>query len=297
MSNPKPIKGIIAYPVTPFTEEGIDIDRLSALIHTLIDDGADAIAPLGSTGESAYLSLDEWKKVVDTTLDSVAGRVPVVVGASDLTTASTVERAVYADAAGADAVMILPISYWPLKNREILRHYRTVSDAIDSPIMVYNNPATAGIDLMPELLVEMFETIENVKLVKESTGDITRMTEITRLSGGALPFYNGSNPLVLDAFRAGATGWCTAAPCLLPGPVTALYRATREGDWEAATVLYEHLKPFLQFIVAQGLPGAIKTGLALQNRPAGDPRLPLLPLDDAAAAELATMLRQDFATL
>lgn len=289
------IKGVIAYPVTPFTADAIDRPRLARLVGTLIDDGADAIAPLGSTGEAAYLSLDEWKTVVDTTIEAAAGRVPVIVGASDLSTANTVERAVYAQQAGADALMVLPISYWPLKRAEIVQHYTSVSDAIELPIMVYNNPATAGIDLKPDLLVEMFDTIENVRMVKESTGDVRRMEELTRLTEGRLPFYNGSNPLVLDAFRAGAKGWCTAAPCLLPEPIMALARSASDGDWSSAESLYAQLKPFLQFIVVQGLPTAIKSGLALQGRPAGEPRLPLLPLDRADSQELADLLNRTYA--
>ena len=98
MAQEQPIHGIIAYPITPFSEAGIDTDRLAALVDTMVNAGVHAIAPLGSTGESAYLSFDEWKTVVDTTIAAVAGRVPVVVGASDLTTAGTVARAEYARA-------------------------------------------------------------------------------------------------------------------------------------------------------------------------------------------------------
>ena len=97
------IHGIIAYPITPFDETGIDTDRLAGLVDTMVNAGVHAIAPLGSTGESAYLSFEEWSTVVDTTIAAVAGRVPVVVGASDLTTSGTVARATYAEAAGATA--------------------------------------------------------------------------------------------------------------------------------------------------------------------------------------------------
>src|ERR1700727_1681903 len=112
MTPAQPIHGIIAYPITPFSETGIDADRLTALVDTMVGAGVHAIAPLGSTGESAYLSLDEWKTVVDTTVAAVAGRVPVVVGASDLTTAGTVARSEYAQQAGATAGMGIPVSYW-----------------------------------------------------------------------------------------------------------------------------------------------------------------------------------------
>lgn len=168
-SEPK-IHGIIAYPVTPFSGDGIDTKRLAALVDRLVSAGVHAIAPLGSTGELAYLDEPEFDTVVDTTIATVAGRVPVVVGVSDVTTAKTIRRATYAQQAGADAVMILPVSYWKLTEREIFQHYRSISDAISIPIMAYNNPATSGVDMPPELLVRMFESIDNVTMVKESTG-------------------------------------------------------------------------------------------------------------------------------
>ena len=116
MTNSPSIHGIIAYPVTPFTADGdgIDTGKLAALVDRLVTDGAHAIAPLGSTGESAYLTEPEFDTVVDITVDVVDGRVPVIVGASDLTTANTIRRARHAQRAGADALMILPVSRAPV---------------------------------------------------------------------------------------------------------------------------------------------------------------------------------------
>lgn len=286
------IHGIIAYPITPFTADGGNVDTatLAAVVEQLVSTGAHAIAPLGSTGESAYLTEDEFDAVVDTTVGTVDGRVPVIVGASDLTTANTIRRARYAQQAGAGAVMVLPISYWKLGEREIFQHYASISAAVDLPIMVYNNPATSGIDMQPELLVRMFNDIDNVRMVKESTGDLNRMLRIKELSGGTLPFYNGSNPLVLDALLAGASGWCTAAPNLRPQPCLDLYDAVRRGDRTRAQEIYDDLAPLLRFIVAGGLPTTVKAGLDLLGRNAGDPRPPLLPLDEAGRAELKGLL-------
>ncbi|MFY2860896.1 dihydrodipicolinate synthase family protein [Mycobacterium sp. THU-M104] len=284
------IHGIIAYPVTPFADTGIDTARLAALVDKLVADGVHAIAPLGSTGELAYLEEPEFDSVVDTTLATVAGRVPVVVGVSDVTTARTVRRAAYAQRAGAAAVMVLPVSYWKLTEREILEHYRRIGDAVEIPIMAYNNPATSGVDMRPELLVTMFEAIENLTMVKESTGDLSRMRRIAELSGGRLPFYNGSNPLVLDALLAGASGWCTAAPNLRPQPCLDLYDAVRAGDLDTARARYDDLKGLLEFIVAGGLATTVKAGLELLGFPVGDPRSPLLPLDERGRAALRDLL-------
>ncbi|BBY98754.1 dihydrodipicolinate synthase family protein [Mycolicibacterium fallax] len=285
------IHGIIAYPVTPFgADGGIDTAALTGLVDTLVNTGAHAIAPLGSTGEAAYLSEDEFDTVVEATVDAVGGRVPVIVGAGDLTTANTIRRARKAEQAGATAVMVLPVSYWKLNDREIATHYAAIGAAIGIPIMAYNNPATSGVDMSPELLVQMFGDVDNLTMVKESTGDLNRMLALRELSGGQLPYYNGSNPLVLDALTAGATGWCTAAPNLRPQPCLDLYAAVRAGDTERARVIYDELAPLLRFIVAGGLPSTVKAGLELLGRGVGDPRRPLLPLDDAGRAELRGLL-------
>ena len=147
------IHGIIAYPVTPFAADPaatIDTEKLSALVDRLVVAGVHAIAPLGSTGELAYLDEAEFDTVVDTTIAAVDGRVPVVVGVSDVTTAKTTRRAQYAQRAGADAVMVLPVSYWKLSEREILQQFLSIGDAIGIPIMMYNNPATSGVDMSPD---------------------------------------------------------------------------------------------------------------------------------------------------
>jgi 4-hydroxy-tetrahydrodipicolinate synthase len=285
------IHGIIAYPITPFGRDGgVDTATLTTLLEKLIGAGVHAIAPLGSTGEAAYLTEDEFDSVVDTTVNTVGHRVPVIVGASDLTTANTIRRARYAQHAGADAVMILPVTYWKLSTREIAQHYATVAAALDIPIMAYNNPATSGIDMSPELLVKMFTEIDNLTMVKESTGDLDRMLRIKELTGNTLPFYNGSNPLILDALTAGASGWCTAAPNLRPQPCLDLYAATQAGDYAAAKAIYEDLSPLLRFIVAGGLPTTVKAGLNLLGTHVGDPRPPLLPLDGAGVDEMRSLL-------
>ncbi|MFF0408851.1 dihydrodipicolinate synthase family protein [Kitasatospora sp. NPDC004745] len=286
------LDGVIAYPVTPFTPDGerVDADRLAALVERLVASGVHAVAPLGSTGESAYLEESEWRTAAEAAVSAVAGRVPTVVGVAELTTRGAVRRARLAERAGASAVMVLPLSYWRLDEREIVRHYTEVADAVGIEVMVYNNPATAGVDLGPELMVSLVEGVENITMVKESTGDLGRMHRLHHLTGGELPFYNGSNPLAFAALTAGAAGWCTAAPCLIPEETLALHRAVRAGDLAGAAEVFRRQLGVLQFIVRGGLPTTVKAGLALRGFDAGGPRPPLLPLDAERTAELAGLL-------
>ena len=286
------VKGIVGYLITPYTKEGNQVDEamIEILVDLLIKNGVHAIAPLGSTGESAYLSLDEWAQVAEVTIKKTAGRVPTVIGVSALTTDTTIQMAQKAEELGADAVMVLPLSYWKLSENEIFDHYSRISDSISIPIMAYNNPATAGVDMMPKLLVKMFNEIKNVCMVKESSGDIQRMHEIYKLSNGNLPFFNGCNPIALEAFAAGAAGWCTAAPNLIPDETLQLWNAVQKGDLnEARKVFYKQL-PILEFILKGGLPSTIKAALKIQGFEVGDPRLPLMPLANEGQQELKQLI-------
>ncbi len=287
----KTFEGIVAYPVTPFTADGgIDTAMLAHLVDRLIVGGVHAIAPLGSTGESAYLADAEWELAAQVSIETVAQRVPTVVGISELTTAGACRRARVAERLGADAVMVLPVSYWKLTDAEIIGHYGAIGNAVSIPIMLYNNPATSGIDMSPELIARICRDVPQVTMVKESTGDLQRMHRLKQLTDGAIPFYNGSNPLALAALNAGAAGWCTAAPNLNAALPLALYDAIRKDDIAAARATFERMLPLLQFIVRVGLPTAIKEGLRLQGIEAGDPRLPLQRLQTGGRAELAGIL-------
>ncbi|EJL01988.1 MULTISPECIES: dihydrodipicolinate synthase family protein [Pseudomonas] len=293
MSTPN-IHGIIGYTVTPFSTDGqgLDLDALGRSIDCLIDSGVHAIAPLGSTGEGAYLSDAEWDQVSEFSIARVAGRVPTVVSVSDLTTAKAVRRARFAQAKGADVVMVLPASYWKLSEAEILAHYQAIGASIDLPIMLYNNPATSGIDMPVELILRIFNAVDNVTMVKESTGDIQRMHKLQLLGEGQVPFYNGCNPLALEAFAAGAKGWCTAASNLIPQLNLDLYAAVLANDLSLARALFYRQLPLLDFILKGGLPATTKAGLRILGLEVGDPRLPVFPLDDARNKQLQTMLKQ-----
>ena len=287
----KTFEGIIAYPVTPFTAEGgIDAPMLAHLIDRMIVDGVHAIAPLGSTGESAYLSNAEWELAAQVSIEAVARRVPSVVGISELTTLGACRRARFAERLGADAVMVLPISYWKLTEAEIIAHYAAIGDAVSIPIMLYNNPATSGVDMSPELIARICRDVPSVTMVKESTGDLQRMHRLKQLTQGAIPFYNGSNPLAFAALNAGASGWCTAAPNLNAALPLALYEAIKRGDIATARASFERMLPLLQFIVRVGLPTSVKEGLRQLGIEAGDPRLPLQRLHIEGRTELAAIL-------
>lgn len=293
----KLFKGIIAYPITPFTkEEAVDIPLFKKLVERLIVQQANAIAPLGSTGVLPYLNQAEKKAIVRATIEQVNGRIPVLVGVSNLTTAETLQDAKFAEQMGADAVMIIPMSYWKLTEEEIYLHYQTVSNQLEIPIMAYNNPATGGVDMSPALLQRLLG-LSKVTMIKESTGDIQRMHYLKKELGEKVDFFNGSNPLALGAFVAGATGWCTAAPNLIPTLNIALYQAIKQQDLKTAQQLFYQQVDLLTFIVEKGLPRAVQAGLELLGEDGGHLRSPLQPLTQAEKKELKHLLDKALATV
>lgn len=285
-------KGIIAYPITPFDkDEKVDIELYKTLLERLIVSGSHAVAPLGSTGVMPYLTDEEKEAIIIATIEQVNGRVPVLVGVSNLTTEKTIYHAKFAEQAGANAVMIIPMSYWKLTDDEIVAHFTAVANQISIPIMAYNNPATGGVDMSPALLKRLLE-IPNVTMIKESTGDVQRMHYLRRELGDDVAFYNGSNPLALAAFSAGASGWCTAAPNLIPKLNLDLHHAIQNNDLdEAQKIFYKQLN-LLKFIVNKGLPRAIKAGLEIQGINGGFLRSPLKPLTESEIVEFKLILKE-----
>jgi len=286
------LSGIIGYPVTPFSQdnEQVDLNKLGDVIDVLLEAKVDAIAALGSAGEAAYLSEAEWKQVAEYTVQHVAGKVPVIIGIAELTTEQAMRKAQHAHQIGADVIMLSPFSYYKLSEAEIFQHYEAVASASLLPIMIYNNPATCGVDMSPEFMLEMVKRIPNANMIKESTGDIQRMHKIYTLSDGKVPFFNGCNHMALEALNAGATGWCTAAPCLIGDKPKQLHDAVKQGENEKAKELFYQQYAFLEFIVSSGLAAAVKSGLALQGNDVGNPRKPLLPLNAQAQQRLQGML-------
>lgn len=287
-----PFKGIIAYPITPFDEnDTIDLSLFRSMVEKLVVTGSHGIASLGSAGVMPYLSDDEKEAVTEATIQQINGRIPTLIGVSNLTTERTIYHAQFAEKAGADAVMIIPMSYWKLTDDEIVAHYDAVAKKISIPIMAYNNPATGGVDMSPNLLKRLLE-IPNVTMIKESTGDVQRMHFLRKELGEDVAFYNGSNPLALAAFAAGARGWCTAAPNLIPELNLDLYKAIENNQLaEAQNVFYKQVE-LLKFIVAKGLPRAVKAGLDILGEKSGHLRKPLKPLTDKESEEFRKILNE-----
>ncbi|NQY79563.1 MAG: dihydrodipicolinate synthase family protein [Candidatus Caenarcaniphilales bacterium] len=285
------LKGIIAYPITPYSKNGeLDLNALKEIIEKLIATEANAITVLGSAGESAYLEVDEWQQVLATSIQTINKRVPILCGIAELKTSTVIEKINIAEKLGVDGHMIIPLSYWKLSDAEILNFYQEVSKNCTKPIMLYNNPATSGIDMKPELIVEIFNKCKAVTIVKESTGDINRLHKIRELSNNSIPVYCGSNSIALEFLSAGGKGWCSAAPNIIGDLPSKLFKAIESQNLDLSKEIFYKIYPFLDFIVKGGLVKTVKAAYQIQGKNYGEGRKPLLPLSKDEKNKLGKIL-------
>jgi 4-hydroxy-tetrahydrodipicolinate synthase len=278
--------GVLPALITPFSVDGerIDGDALAANVERLVAAGVGGLVPGGSTGEFTTLSHAERRELTELTVEAADGRVPVVAGTGALSTRETVELSEHAERAGAAAVMVVPPFYDALSWRELLAHYTAVAERISIPIMYYNLPSATGVTLTFEQFREL-----PVTCLKDTGGDATAATELIQSDGPTL--LNGWDTLTFAALAAGvrAVVWGTAS--IVPEQCVRLHRLLIDDiDLPAARELWARLWPLCAFLEDQSYPAAVKAGCALVGDRTGPTRAPLLPLDDAATAELARHL-------
>lgn len=280
------ITGIVGYLLSPCKANGeIDNALLAAHVNQMIDAGVHGVAPLGSVGCLPYLSDAERDEVVSTTVQAAAGRVPVLVGISSLSTAHTIRHARFAEAQGAAALQLLPSTYWQLTENELLRYFQTVAESVSIPIMAYNNPFTTGWD-MPVPLLQKITSIPNITMVKEASPNPEKIPALRKACGDRVDIFVGVSKMAQSGFAAGAKGWCTAAPNVCAAQVLNFYRCVVAGDWEGAALWLRRQEPLLNQLLEYGLPRAVSAGLEIRGMDAGHLRAPLLPLTAQQRAAL-----------
>ena len=282
-------RGTYTVMITPFTPGGeVDIAALRAFVDWQIGQGIHGLIPLGSTGE--FLSLDDAEKelVAATVIAQAAHRVPVLIGTGAEDTREVVRLSRRAEKLGADGVMIIPPFYSTPTDDELVHHYKTVADAIALPIMVYNNPATANVDLKPPLVARLAE-IDNCLYIKESTLEVTRVRDIIRLCGDRMTVFGGI--LGFESFVEGAQGWVAVASNVAPGVMARIFSLVAdEGAIKAARDLYLDHLPLIEFVGGQAYVAGTKALLGHMGFSAGAPRPPRLPLPAAQDAVARTLV-------
>ena len=287
---PRPFHGTHTVLVTPFTADGaaVDLPALERLVEFQIENGIEGLIPLGSTGEFLSVSREERTAITETVIRAAAGRVPVLIGTGAEDTREAVALAREADGMGADGVLVIPPFYSVPTEDELYVHYKGIADAIGIPVMVYNNPATANVDLTPPILARL-STIAGCCYVKESILDVTRVRDILAACDGRMAVFAGV--LGYESAWLGAVGWVAVCSNVVPRLSADMFRAAAAGDRATALPLYRRLAPLLPWVGGPRYVSGTKAALHLIGRDMGPPRPPRLPLPETDLPALGAVLR------
>lgn len=273
----KTFRGTFTVMITPYDDEGrVDLKALADLTEWQIREGIHGLIPLGSTGEFLSLSQEERDGVAETVIKVAAGRVPVLIGTGAEDTREALRLSREAEGMGADGVMIIPPFYSTPTSDEIYQHYKTIAEGIGIPIMVYNNPATANVDMKPDLVARI-ASIDGCDYIKESTLEVTRVRDIIRLCEDRMTVFGGI--LGFESFVDGAQGWVAVASNVAPKPLSHLFELVAdEQRFLEARDLYLKWLPVIEAVGGQRYVAGTKSLLTHMGFQAGPPRPPRLPL-------------------
>lgn len=282
MPDPRPLQGIIPPMVTPFAaDESLDLAALQREVRWLIEEaGVHGLAVGGSTGEGHTLSTEELRHCVGAALDAAAGRVPVVAGVIVDSTRQALEKARALADLDLAGLQVTPVHYlFRPDDDSMYRHFAALADATSLPVIIYN--VVPWSYCSPQLLARMLREIEGVVGVKQSAGDMKLLADLLLLAGDDGAILSAVDALLYPSFCLGAHGAIAAILSAAPERCVALWDAVAAGDHDRAMGLHRQLLPLWNALEGDNLPANVKTALALQGRPAGQPRRPM-PVSCAA---------------
>lgn len=240
-------QGVLPAMTTTFRPD-LSVDHPAVAAHAawLVANGCTGVVALGSLGETATLRFDEKIAVLRTCVGALDGRAPVVAGVAALSTAEAVELARAAQKAGCAGLMVLPPYVYSSDWREMKAHLQAVLRATPLPCMLYNNPISYKTDFLPAQIAELAGENPNLEAVKESSGDVRRVTALKALCGGRLALLVGVDDLIVEGVRAGAAGWIAGLVNAFPRESVALFNHVRTGEHQKADALYRWFLPLLR---------------------------------------------------
>lgn len=272
------IKGSLPALVTPFTNGQLDLDTLKKLVEWHIEQGSHGLVPVGTTGESPTLSHSEHDLVVQTVVDAVAGRFPVVAGAGSNNTSETVRLVKAAKAAGADAALVVTPYYNKPTQRGLIEHFTQAANC-GLPIIIYNIPGRSVVDMMPETMGELAKH-DMIVGVKDATGDLARVPNQRLFCGADFVQVSGEDPTAIGFNAQGGVGCISVTANVAPKLCSEMQLATLAGDYASALAINDRLMPLHRAIFTEpGLVGA-KYGMSLLGLCSDEVRSPLTTLTD-----------------
>lgn len=251
-------RGVMPALTTKFTaHDKLDLSLFEKNLRVQLDAGISGVILGGTLGEASVLTVDEKENLVKFAVEKIAGRVPVIINIAEGSTAEALKQAAYAKSWGAQGLMMLPPMRYKADDRETVTYFKTVAEATDLPIMIYNNP----VDYKIEVTLDMFEQLtvcKNIGAVKESTRDVTNVTRMINRFGDRFKILCGVDTLAMEELCLGAEGWVAGLVCAFPKETVAIYNLVKEGKLAEAAKIYRWFMPLLELDIHPKLVQYIK---------------------------------------
>jgi 4-hydroxy-tetrahydrodipicolinate synthase len=285
------IEGCLTALVTPFRDGKVDFDGLARLVDWQIAHGVDGIVAVGTTGESATLSVDEHVAVIAAVVKASRGRVPVVAGAGGNATSEALELTRASEAAGADALLHVTPYYNRPSQEGLFRHFEAIARATKLPILLYNVPSRTGCDLLSETVVRL-AAFDNIVGIKDATGNLPRGGELIALLGDRMTVLSGDDHTTFPFYALGSRGVISVVSNVAPFAMSDMWDAVVAGDWPRARQRHYELRVLIQLLFAEPSPGPTKAALAILGRSTPEVRLPMTPASPGLVEQLRAELHR-----
>lgn len=283
--------GMATAIVTPMTETGIDYEALGRFLEFQIESGINAIVVMGTTGENATIEPEDQKKVIQYTVEKVAGRVPVIAGTGTNNTEHVLANTRNACKVGADAILVVTPYYNKATQNGLIKHFTTIADASTVPVILYNVPGRTGVNLLPKTVAKLAEH-PNIVAIKEATGNMAQMVELQALCGDKLDIYSGEDALTVPMMAMGAAGTISVLSNVVPKESVAMTDACKAGDYQTATQWQCKLLPLTNALFSEVNPIPVKAAVSAMGYGKEILRLPLTPMEDDNRANLYEQMRK-----
>lgn len=271
-------------------DESVDLDGTARHVDFLIDSGVHGVIMLGSVGENMSLDAGEKRAVLKRTVASVQGRVPVLSGVAESSTAVACRFAADAEAIGVDGLMVLPPMVYKTDEGETIHHYRKVASNTGLPIMCYNNPVSYGVDITPEMFAALAD-VANLTTIKESSENTRRLVDITNVCGDRYTLFCGVDDLIVESVALGVKGWVAGFVNALPHEAVRLWDLATQGRWDEARALYAWFAPLMHLAEAGKLVQHIKLAQSIVGVGPETTRAPRLRLEGDERARVTAIIR------
>lgn len=278
--------------VTPFNDNGVNFEKLKELLEWHVQQGTDAIIICGTTGEATTMTEQEKKETIKFTVDTIAKRIPVIAGSGSNNTRAAIEMSRYAESAGVDALLVITPYYNKTTQKGLVEHFKAINDAVHTPIILYNVPSRTGVNIAPETLVKL-SALENVKAIKEASGNISQVLKMKALCGDSIDIYSGNDDQVVSLMSLGGKGVISVLANIIPAKVHEMADKCLKGDFKGALDIQIETLALSNSLFIETNPIPVKTAMNLMGLEAGPLRLPLCDMTDSNKEILKAALKNN----